>query len=383
MDEQMQMTGTDRLLAAFSDAGSAQVPAVLCYEGIYIRDRWRELSQRPWWYRVTADLPRQLAWRHEVIRALGQDWFRLPIGSSHQDQANLWIDERGDQVFQVDDRHDTEVELIEPPVGGWSKTGELQSVVRTQMPASHADVDRAIDIPATWHDPKADGRADLPRAVLDTWGGRLLPTWSISSPFWGCYDLWGFEGLMTRAAEEPALVTYACERHAQLGLHVLRDAMACGARAIWIEECFTDLLSPAAFRRLHLPSLQRLVDAIRDAGLLSIYYYCGDPSGKWDDLLAAGADALALEESKKGFTIDIEDVVRQVGGRCTIFGNLDAVGILQDGTDEQLRSEIARQIDAGRRNQGRFVMSLGSPVTPNTPVARVRQYCDLVHELGS
>ena len=37
---------------------------------------------------------------------------------------------------------------------------------------------------------------------------------------------------------------------------------------------------------------------------------------------------------------------------------------------------------AGRKNGGRFVMSLGSPVTPETPVARVRLYTDLVHELG-
>jgi uroporphyrinogen-III decarboxylase len=47
-----------------------------------------------------------------------------------------------------------------------------------------------------------------------------------------------------------------------------------------------------------------------------------------------------------------------------------------------LRAEIARQIAAGRRNGGRFVLSLGSPVTPGTPMERVRRYCDLAHELG-
>ena len=40
---------------------------------------------------------------------------------------------------------------------------------------------------------------------------------------------------------------------------------------------------------------------------------------------------------------------------------------------------LARQIAAGRRNANRFVMSLGSPVTPSTSVSRVRRYCDLVH----
>ena len=100
-------------------------------------------------------------------------------------------------------------------------------------------------------------------------------------------------------------------------------------------------------------------------------------------ILSLGADALSLEESKKNFAIDIEDVVERVQGRCTVLGNLDAVDVLQNGSEEELQAEIARQIAAGRRNGSRFIMSLGSPVTPGTPVERVRSYCDLVHELGT
>jgi len=95
-----------------------------------------------------------------------------------------------------------------------------------------------------------------------------------------------------------------------------------------------------------------------------------------------GADALAFEESKKSFRIDIEDVVERVRGRFVVFGNLDAIGLLERGSDAELRQEISRQIAAGRRNKGRFAMSLGSPVTPGTPVGRVKLYCELVHELG-
>ncbi|MHC4884357.1 MAG: hypothetical protein ACYTGH_04655 [Planctomycetota bacterium] len=47
-----------------------------------------------------------------------------------------------------------------------------------------------------------------------------------------------------------------------------------------------------------------------------------------------------------------------------------------------LETEVARQLAAGRRNRGRFIMSTGSPVTPDTPVARVQQYADLVRAAG-
>jgi uroporphyrinogen-III decarboxylase len=162
----------------------------------------------------------------------------------------------------------------------------------------------------------------------------------------------------------------------------VRDAAAHGTAGIWIEECMTDMVSPRAFESLHLPHLRTIVAEIRAAGMKSIYYYCGDPAGKWDLLFAAGADALSLEESKKGFTIEIGEVVERAGGRCAVLGNLDAIGLLPNGTEAQLRAELQRQIEAGRRSGGRFVMSLGSPVTPGTTVERVRRYCDMVHELS-
>ena len=65
-----------------------------------------------------------------------------------------------------------------------------------------------------------------------------------------------------------------------------------------------------------------------------------------------------------------------------MLGNLDAIGVLQDASESRLRAEIVRQIAAGRRDNGRFIMSLGSPVTPQTPISRVRFHSDLVHELG-
>jgi len=56
-----------------------------------------------------------------------------------------------------------------------------------------------------------------------------------------------------------------------------------------------------------------------------------------------------------------------------------------NGTRVELRREVRRQIDIGRE-YGRFVMSLGSPVTPKidrSPASRVREDVDLVREESS
>ena len=188
--------------------------------------------------------------------------------------------------------------------------------------------------------------------------------------------------MMTATAERRDLIHYACERCLKWAVRDVREAKYHGAAGIWIEECLTDLIRPKDYRLLGLKWLRPLVEEIRSAGLASIHYFCGDPSGRWDLLLDSGADALSLEESKKGFVIDIEDVAERVAGRCAILGNLDAIGTLQDGSEEALGAEIARQIAAGRRNGSRFVTSLGSPVTPGTPVDRVRLYCEMARATG-
>jgi uroporphyrinogen-III decarboxylase len=163
----------------------------------------------------------------------------------------------------------------------------------------------------------------------------------------------------------------------------VQEAARLGAAGVWIEECLTDMVSPEAFARLNVPYLQRIVKEIRHQGMKSIYYYCGNPEGKWEHLFAVGADALSLEEGKKGWSVNIDEIVERAGGRCAVLGNLDAINFLPNASEEQMAKEISRQVAAGHKNGGRFVMSTGSPITPGTPMAKVRQYCDLVHKLGA
>jgi len=375
------VTGRQRIEAALSKDGTREIPAVICYEGIYFRDHWHQLTAYPWWYRRAPDIERQMLWRREVMVRTGQDWFYLPFFYSDEERRNLSIEVRPDGVYRIDRRTGTEERLTEPPVGGEPYDPRPDHPAETPE-----EIDAAI--PPGWladhygGSVVDDGRDDLASQLLKECGGDLYPICSEYSPLSLCYDLWGFEGMMINIATRPDLVEHACQRFLALSIRAVRQAALLGAAGIWLEDCLTDMISPQAFARLNVPFVRQLVEEIRALGMKSIHYFCGNPAGKWELLLSVGADALSLEESKKGFDIDIENVVERVQDRCTVLGNLDAVGTLQDGSEEQLRAEIARQIAAGQRNGNRFIMSIGSPVTPGTPVEKVRLYCDLVHELG-
>jgi hypothetical protein len=316
-----------------------------------------------------------------VIQKTGQDWFVLPSFYSREERQHLDLHMENGRAWLVDARSGARKELVKPQVGGWSRGGGVHSVHPRDLADTPEAIDRLIPLPAPagYRD---EGRGDLAAEMLREWGNDLYPMRHVLSPLWACYQLWGFEGMMTFVARRPDLVRYACDRFLQVSVAAVREAAEAGAAGIWIEECMTDLISPSAFLALNLPPLNALIAKVRACGLQSIYYYCGDPAGKWEALFSAGADGLSLEESKKGFVIDIQDVVHRAAGRCAVLGNLDAISLLESGTEGELRTEVERQVAAGRQNGSRFVASLGSPVTPNTPVSRVRQYCDLVHEIG-
>jgi len=378
------MTGKQKIESAFSLNGTSEIPAVICYEGIYIRDHREQLTSCPWWYQYSPDIEEQLQWHRDVRTKTGQDWFYLPFFYSREERENISIEVSSEGVFQTDKRTRRTYILTKPQVAGWSKSGGLHSHHPQHLMGTIKEIDTAIHVSPDF-DPKwsiEDGRNDLALRLLDEFSD-LYPISHVSSPLWLTYQLWGFEGMMTMIATKPELVKHACERFLTQGIRQVQQCAMLGAAGIWIEECMTDMISPKSFAELNVPFLQRLVEEIRKAGMKSIYYYCGDPAGKWEHILSVGADAISLEESKKRFTIDIEDVVDRVQGKYTILGNLDAINILPCATEDELRKEIERQINTGRRNNGRFIMSIGSPVTPGTTVERVRLYCDLVHELGN
>ena len=156
-----------------------------------------------------------------------------------------------------------------------------------------------------------------------------------------------------------------------------------GVHGVFVEECLSsaDEIPLDKFMEFVLPYDRELVSEVRRLGMKSVYYPCGDMTGRLEQVIVEiHPDSLSLEESKKGFKVDIAKLDDTVAGRLCIFGNLDSIRILQDGTRDELRKEVRRQLDIGRRH-GRFVMSIGSPVTPKTSVSRVREYIDLVREL--
>jgi uroporphyrinogen-III decarboxylase len=136
------------------------------------------------------------------------------------------------------------------------------------------------------------------------------------------------------------------------------------------------MISVAHFERFSLPYMREMVREIHGLGQKAIILYFGGIADRLEQLASTGADGLSMETSMKGYVNDIAEIARAIGDRVSLFGNVDPVGMLQKGSDEQLEAEMRRQADGGGSARG-FIMCTGSPITPATPLHRVQKFIQL------
>lgn len=383
--ENDEMTGREKIIGAFSKDGTKEIPVVICYERIFVRDHWRQLTNLPWYACYLPDIDIQIKWNEDVIANINQNWFIVFPFDSRTEREHVAVKFYQDSIVLINTEKNTERMINRPKVAGWSVSGPVQSVKIDKIPETLEEMEEILPEKPEKFDRDDfinQGYTDLASALIEKFPDKM-PFAHVSSPLWRMYGIVGFEGMMTMMVTQPELIQYACESFLDIEMYRAQQYIACGAQVLWIEECLTDMISPAAFDTFNVPYLKKLISFIRECGGKSVYYYCGNPWDRMEKILQAGADAIAFEEGKKIFQIDIEKVVDIVDGKCTVFGNLDAINVLPCATEQQLKQEIERQIKAGIKNKRKFVMSIGSPVTPETPVERVRLYWEIAREIGT
>jgi hypothetical protein len=360
------------LLMALSPEGSSTIPVVLPYEGIYIRDHYAGLFDIPWWYAHDINLGHQLAYIGQYMNALDIDWYSPILTHSPQFRHEHRMVVHEGHIEYLDNSHQVTSSVRRPRIGGsGDECRDLyvpyDKIERDPAAITAWGMSRAFRP----YDEGADSLVTVQKAMAK---GRKAMLGFVESPFEAVFDLWGFEGTMIAVATEKDLVKRACKACLDSALITVETYRRIGCRIIWVEECLSDLISPEDYKSLVLPYLLPVLEAIRSGGMYSTYYFTGSPKGKLDLIFSSGADAYSFEDDKKGFHVDLPEVATMLKGRATLLGNLNAVADLQDADDDQLCRRIRAMTAVARQNGGRFVMSLGSPVTPATPVSRVNRY---------
>ena len=156
-----------------------------------------------------------------------------------------------------------------------------------------------------------------------------------------------------------------------------------GAEAVTMcaDYCFNDgpFLSPKMFREFVTPYLSDIIASHHEAGLFAIKHTDGDIMPILDQLIEAEPDALHSVDPQAG--VDLAEVKRIAGEHnVALCGNVNC-GLLQTGTDEEVRADVMRSLRDGMPGGG-YIFATSNCVFKGMPLERYEMMMELRKQHG-
>jgi uroporphyrinogen decarboxylase len=242
-----------------------------------------------------------------------------------------------------------------------------------------ADVDR---IPPP--DPSSQGRFPL---MLDAMR-RLRKALGEDVFLVACFDqypfslacaLLGAETAMLCVTDDRPLLDAVMERAMEYALAYAQALADAGADMLSGGDSPAGLLGPRLYAEVALPWEKRLIARLKAVVNVPVaLHICGNATPLLTSMAASGTDVLELDHA-----VSAAVAAERIGPDVAIWGNLDPVGLLAQGTAEQVRHATIDLVQTMRRcGHRRFVLSSGCTLAVETPSKNIRAMLDAAREGG-
>ncbi len=181
-------------------------------------------------------------------------------------------------------------------------------------------------------------------------------------PFSLTAALMGIDNTMLNLVDDPPMVEALMLRCAEYAIAYGKALAAAGADLLSGGDSPASLISPRLYSRFVLPLEKYVITELKSTTRKPVsLHICGRRLPILEAMSQSGADVIEIE-------CDIAEACRQVGPTTAIWGNIDPVRVLREGTPQTVRDEVSAVLSAVR-NAGRsaFVLSSGCTLALDTP----------------
>jgi uroporphyrinogen decarboxylase len=188
-------------------------------------------------------------------------------------------------------------------------------------------------------------------------------------PFSLASALMGLDEIMMRVEDDPPFVHALMRRCEEYILAYSRALAQAGADMLSGGDSPAGLLGPGRYAAVALPAEQRVIASLRSYTDKPIsLHICGDTRLILPLMASSGAHVFELDHA-----VGMTEACRLLGGGSVLWGNLDPVGVLHQGTPATVTKAVQSLLQgisaAGHR---RFVLSSGCTLAPGTPMANLQ-----------
>lgn len=208
---------------------------------------------------------------------------------------------------------------------------------------------------------------ELPEQVVYGW---------VEAPFQESCILRDINYFMVDIRTDPTLPKEILKFVVQMETEFAYAQIDAGAKFIGVGDAIASLGSADDYAQFNFPFLSELVDRIKKRGAYIKYHACGRTKHIWPYIKQLNIDILNLDA-----LIDFAEARAFFGDKFVLKGNVNPITELMSATPDTVREASKASFEKAGR-QGRFILSPGCEVPPQTPyenlsalVESANEYC--------
>ncbi len=167
--------------------------------------------------------------------------------------------------------------------------------------------------------------------------------------------------------EEPELSAELLDLCTQTSINFALAQIEAGADTIGIGDAICSQISPGIYDELIWPRQQRLMQAIKNAGVFVRLHICGQTQHLWPKLKELPIDILDCDHM-----VDLNEARDVFGPDVVLAGNHNPVADLRFGQPEEI---AAKTLACAQLAGARFMVNAGCEIPSGTPPENLRALC--------
>lgn len=220
-------------------------------------------------------------------------------------------------------------------------------------------------------DPFQDGRLPLILKAVQVAVTRAREEFAVianfdQSPFSLACALHGINNLMTDMYDNPAFVKQLLDICTESVLRYAKALASTGVHIVNTGDSPVVLAGPANYETFGLPYEQMVFDELHALGVFTTLHVCGNTTKILRLMAKSHAHSLELD-----YQVDMVQARTQIPEEITMIGNIDPVGVLVNGTPDEVREQVNLLLVSSEKF-GRFILSTGCAIAPDTPPGNLR-----------
>lgn len=231
-------------------------------------------------------------------------------------------------------------------------------------------------------DPQQDGNLrhhlDAMAATVDAVGHEVAVTGALTCPFTTASFLIGTENLVRLTIKNPGAVHRLCRVALESAKNYAAAIIAAGCTPSLTDPMSSmSVISPKQFREYSHPYLQELISFIHGHGKSVTLHICGKTNRIWDDMIAAGANCLSIDNDAS-----LAEARSAVGDRVRIMGNVKPSEIMLQGTPADVGAAVFDCVALAGDSPRGYIVASGCSLPTETPFANIQAMIDATTEIG-